>query len=446
MRIYLDSCVFQDLKDPLNNELLALINFDREHNIYCYSEAHIYDLLRDKSNLKYEDADFIEKIVENNCWYYDKKTIFAHRILPADLKSFVDNEDSSDITDIFEDDLFSPMKSFMEITPFNLSELIPQSSLDAYPTELRKVFQNTTNMYEFMQNMLNLSDTLSETQKYFKELVSYLHKNIFVPIYEAMGIKGFGEEGIIDKETFRDAFISYHKKTYPNRNFYEQFIDMYVALELYGFVRGKPRKQKMMNLINDARHAFFGAHCDIVVSKDIDFLNKTQFIYDLFNIYVPVLNIEEFRKYLQSPNKYLCLTDLFEEIDSESIENKITDRIERDDENLTIMKLQNIYMSYFDTFISVTNKNGSYNYMTKEHLNYGNGTLIKEIAYVTKSLISTLGVDAYGKDAFDVSEIDKEGKWCGRVWSFSNLVISLNYDEKLQLIFYPITYLKNENH
>jgi hypothetical protein len=68
MKIYLDSCVLQDLKKPEYKELLDMVMINKHHNIYCYSEAHLQDLLRDKSEWKYEDAKFISTIVDDNCW------------------------------------------------------------------------------------------------------------------------------------------------------------------------------------------------------------------------------------------------------------------------------------------------------------------------------------------------------------------------------------------
>ncbi|MDR1610159.1 MAG: hypothetical protein LBS08_01440 [Candidatus Symbiothrix sp.] len=295
--------------------------------------------------------------------------------------------------------------------PFNLRDLMPVSLPDNYPKELNSLFQNSTNLYDFMVNMMNFSESLSEEQKEFKEMLSYLHQSIFAPIYKAMEITGYGVEGITDKESFRESFINYHKKTYPHRNFHEQFTDMYCALELYGFVKGKPRKQKMMNLINDAKHAFFGAYCDIVVSKDADFLEKTKFIYDLFEIQVAVLDMNQYRDYLENSNYHSNLFNFYNELEGNFIESKIIQQQYNEEENCTLIRLKNVYLSYFNSLVFVSNANGKYYYLTKESNNYSSGTLIKEIKYVTNSLSELLGVDCNEKSLFDVSEIDNEGKW-----------------------------------
>ena len=90
MRIYLDNCVFQDLKNPNQKELLDATMDDKEHNIYCYSEAHLQDLIRDKSNEKFSDLEFMGTIVDGNCWYYENQILFDHT-KPIDYTSLFQN-------------------------------------------------------------------------------------------------------------------------------------------------------------------------------------------------------------------------------------------------------------------------------------------------------------------------------------------------------------------
>lgn len=71
MRLYLDSSVFQFLKKDENKELYDLVLKDKSNNIYCFSEAHVYDLIQDKTSHKLDDMTFIETIVDNNCWHFD---------------------------------------------------------------------------------------------------------------------------------------------------------------------------------------------------------------------------------------------------------------------------------------------------------------------------------------------------------------------------------------
>lgn len=435
MRIYLDNCVLQDLK--VNNILFDAVCLNKRSNIYTYSEAHIMDLLRDKSEQKFKDAEFIEKIVDDNCWLYDKGTTLSY-ITPTEHLSNVSNN-IDDTFNIQDTEFCGLFKSILEITPCPWDQTSFNELTDNYPTQLKSLYSNSSNMYEFMTNMLDLSDSLAEEQKEFKSILSYLHSSIYSPLYKMMGIEGYGESRIEDKIAFRESFINYHKKTYPNRNFQEHFLDMYCNLEFMGLVKGKPRKQKMMNFINDAKHAFFGAYCDMVVSKDVDFLNKSRFIYDLFDIKVPVLSIEEFSEWLKN-NQEHNFTESFVEL-----QDDFTTRIIQEDKtngvNTTVVRLRNIYHSYFNIFIIVSDKCSTYYYLTKEYNNYCSNTLVKEIQHLVSSLFKILGNDIFNKGEFEQSEINHNGKWEGRCWDIEDFIVSLNYQSKLQLTIYPKQYL-----
>ena len=78
MRIYLDTCVFQDLKNEENKNFLSSIIKSKGECIYCFSEAHIQDLSRDKTNEKFSDMSFMGMIVDNNCFFYEKKFLVSN--------------------------------------------------------------------------------------------------------------------------------------------------------------------------------------------------------------------------------------------------------------------------------------------------------------------------------------------------------------------------------
>ena len=66
MRIYLDTCILQDLKNENNKDLLDSIIQSKGELIYCFSEAHLSDLSRDKTDEKFSDMQFMEQIVDDN--------------------------------------------------------------------------------------------------------------------------------------------------------------------------------------------------------------------------------------------------------------------------------------------------------------------------------------------------------------------------------------------
>lgn len=307
MRIYLDSCVIQSLKETNQEDLLASILEDKVENIYCYSEAHLLDLMRDKSDNKFADLEFMEKIVDKNCWFYNKGIDFRH-IRPVDYYDpFPEyQENLFDPEDIFSEDVFPiSFKSLFSSIPLDLQESFSNSPLPPdFPKQLEYLIKKPTNLYEMICALGNMTNDLSNEQKDFKEVVSYLHRNALnESFFEAIGIKGYDGEKITNKEEFRDSYTKHFLKENQERYRYELFLDQYNGLEFFSIVRGKPKKQKMMNMINDGRHAFFGGFCDIVVSKDNDFLEKTKFLYDIHNIETMVLNMEEYKLLLENNKK-----------------------------------------------------------------------------------------------------------------------------------------------
>lgn len=446
MRVYLDSCVFQDLKEERYKELLSLIMADKARNIYCFSEAHLYDLSRDKTNYKFSDMGFMEKICENHCFFFNKKTRFEYRT-PA---QYYDSFDWSYVTtfdDLFSEDGFGNLFQLMlKAIPLDFKDFLSFDQLPGdIPEDFKTLLLKPSNAYEFFQAFMEFTDELTNEQKKFRELIKYLHKNSMTDkIYEGLKIEGYSGGKIIDKEKLRTSYAKYFSKEGQEKSLYDLFIDMYHGLEFFGFVKGKPKKQKMMNLINDARHAFFGAHCDIVVSSDDDFINKTKFMYEMNEIGTLVLHINEMETIINGLGKQseLKAVDLFREVNREDLGNRVIRIEDADDDKAVYFYLERTYFSYFDIYVSVTNKNGTYQYFTKEPHNYSTGTLVKEIEFVTNRLITEFGKDFSGHELFSAAEI-VDGKWHGRSWVLGETVIELNYSGKMNLALYPMQYIQS---
>ena len=447
MRIYLDNCVFQDLKNPNQKEMLDAIMDDKEHNIYCYSEAHLQDLIRDKSNEKFSDLEFMGTIVDGNCWYYENQILFDHT-KPIDYyKPFPKYSDKLiDFDELMNDDLLSLIKPLFKTVPINLKGLIKKED---YPKEVFEQFssliENPTNLYEFISVFGDYTNDLSSSKKKdFKALISYLHQNIdSTLLFTHVGIEGFDGEKITDKEKFRESYTKHFLKGTKGKLRYDLFLDQYNGLEFFSFVKGKPRKQKMMSLINDGRHAFFGGFNDFVVSKDTDFINKTKFIYEMHGIQTSVLNIQEFNELLETfkYERTLKLQDMINE--SSEVEKE---RIIIDKEGCLFFELKNTYFSYFNAINYITNDIGSYYFFTKYLENMSAGSLKNEFEYLVNQFLNMLGPSLDNISGFSMEEI-KDEKWKGRSWKIDKTIIELNFKGKLYLAFYQIDYIeKSQKH
>lgn len=439
MRIYLDTCVFQDLKDEVNKDFLASIIKNKGKFIYCFSEAHIQDLSRDKTDEKFSDMSFMETIVDDNCFFYEKRFIVSY-YTPLNFYNRFGwpsvYSANKLITDFSNDEASGGLlKTLLTGMPLKFQILNSQHLPNDMPQDLVDMLFKPSNMYEFMLAMTDYSDALTERQGKFKEQLQYLHKNSLEPKnLDLIGIEGCDGQKITDKEKFRSSYANYFLKDTKGKNRYDLFINMYNGLELFGFVQGKPRKQKMMNMINDGRHAFFGGHCDIVVSKDEDFINKTKFMYDLYEVQTQVYNIFEFSEYLRyySQNNSYGFFDLINEIKNETLSNIVCD-IKEDGQRVIFRKLDHMYMGYFNICISHSNGNI---YFTKDITNLMEGTLIKEIEFCVNQLFQELGEDIYMRGQWITNELkrEQEKEWHGRTWVMNDIVIDLKFTDRLYII------------
>jgi hypothetical protein len=435
MRFYLDTNVFQYLKLSENSTLYSLFIDDTKENIYCFSEAHIYDLVRDQTDEKLKDMSFMETIVSDNCWSYNKQIIFKYQT-PFE---YYDSFDWTPIEGILngEDTLSTFMRMMLSAIPLNLAELIKESDLPPnFPENFKTLFSRSTNMYEFMQAFFDMTTELTVEQKEFKKMIRYLHDNSLTgDIYRALKLEGFDGKKLTDKQKFRDSYIAHFMQNKKEVYRYDLFLQLHSGLEILGIVKGKPKKQKMMNMVNDGRHAFFGSFCDILVSEDADMINKTKFLYDLLDIGTKVMTINEFVAFQanrkpQSGEIKAMLKELehFDELD--------TIWEEKDAEKIWIAKkMKHTYLGLFDCVNHVITSTYSYSYFNKHSNNLSTGTLIKEIEYVTNHAISFLGPDIDGKQHFSPHEMEEE-KWGGRNWLIEETGIQLFLDKKLCFAFF----------
>jgi hypothetical protein len=167
-------------------------------------------------------------------------------------------------------------------------------------------------------------------------------------------------------------------------------------------VQGTNKKQKMMNMINDSKHAFFGGFCDIVVSKDEDFINKTKFMYNLHEIDTQVFNVTEFADFIRNRVSNKNFSDLIIELKQEITQENIIYEISENEKRAVGRRLSDTYYGYFNTVINHSNGNI---YFTKENNLFGTGTLIKKISFCVNQLVKEFGIDYYQKGEWIINRV-----------------------------------------
>jgi len=243
IKIYLDSDVYRNLKNPAHKGLLDKVLAAKNFAMFFFSEAHLYDLNQDQTTAKFEDMKFMEKIASSHCYTFTDRTVLIDRT-PAQYYADYDWSHILDFNDE-SDPYIGMITGLFKAMPLDFNTILTGIQWPAnMPEGMKKPLTEPLTMYDFMMAMLDLSDNLTKNQLEFKELLRFLHDNSLLGnIYEGMGIEGFNGNEVTDRDTFYNSYAQKFIAKGQEKNRYELFTDMYHGLEFYGFVKGKPKKQ-----------------------------------------------------------------------------------------------------------------------------------------------------------------------------------------------------------
>lgn len=427
MRIYLDTNVYSLLKTKEFESLHATIINDKKNNIYFFSEAHLHDLSRDKTDEKFEDMKLIEKVCDFNCYYFHKK--IEYRLVTP--RQYYDACDWATVGSQEQTDFMGPIAGFLKLMPIPISDFLKRDQIpDDCPKDFIEFLSKTTNLYEFMVGFMEWTESLTEEQLKFKEFIKYLHTHSLTgSIYETLGIKGFDGNKITDKEAFKDSYLKYATSVSTQKDIFSVFTLMYNGLELLGLVKGKPRKQKLSNLINDAQHAYFGSFCDVVVSRDEDFLAKCSFLYSALGLDNFVLDVETFHTLAQDKDSFPASFDSLVEAILDLKNGEIKTVIE-DGKKFYIRDLDRFHYGYFDTLTFVPEDQFNKFIFSKERKSFSLSAVHGELIQLTNILVCELGPDLDNKGNLESEEVTEKG-WAGRHWIKNGMALELLFEQKL---------------
>lgn len=436
MRIYLDSNVLQDLKESKKKELYDLILLDKARNIYYYSEAHIQDLVRDPTDHKLYDMDFMETIVGDNCWHYDKRLVVKLRAPKDYYYDYEWNVGTDVLTSV--DPIYTLMRESFRAIPIQFASLIDQADLpDDFPDDMRPMLLESSNLLEFMEAMLDLTDGLSEKQPKFKRLLQYLHRSFGQQfLYEKIGIKSYDGTAVTDWDSFSESFKELIYQRSAQKDAYNVFTDMQFALDIYGIVKGKPKKQKFMSLINDGKHAYYAGHAHILVTSDVDMIAKTEMVYRIWGIATAILTPEVFKQLLiKNTFNNNSVDALFEQHKNASSLPILFEKYSLD-EIFIRKQLDQWFLGEFNVLNCASAKGYTYYYFSQDFSKLSSPTLRVEVQRIVDMLSAHFGIDELGRGNLDLKEFD-DPTWKGREWRSGEMGVSLHINnDGLMLSFF----------
>lgn len=256
--VYFDSQIFRKLKEKENQKLLNLIkSLKNKKFLYCYSDAHLYDLKNDKTEMYKEDLKFMQDIVDDNYIYFD--VISGDRFKPIyinlldrfnTLPNIIDIIDCQDFTNFDINKYFSnDVKNDKLIN--NLMSIIMK--------DIKVKYNNTE--YDIFGNIMNIS---------FNKAKEYLLDN---KVYKK------------DRRILKDYFNN-NKNVYDNIFIYDNnimfnYIKDYIKLDLNNNIAGET---KFYSMIMDALHSFYSIFSDYLITNDQKLHYKKILIDEKYNI------------------------------------------------------------------------------------------------------------------------------------------------------------------
>lgn len=449
LRIYLDIHYLTKLdKYPLLKEKLSIYS---DYLNIVYSSAHIDDLRR-SSDIELTNLDLaqIKCYSESQClakyWgvdelCYDTRDPFefyeSFRDTSFDISDTLKNLDfefkMSGLENPFDKLGFS--KSNLEDDLIKNEKQLSTISLKRFKKELtfKSLFED---IGEIIQNSLTSNNLLNEARLGFdKHIPRKVIGNVKTNIVDYLN----GElPNTIYHKTFDQLVIDSLKIRNKDKTFsvFDWFISRYSLLDLIGYK--SDNKSVTSNIITDAFHAYYGAHCDIFLSEDKKLRAKAKVIYDEFGIDTCIFSEKEFCEKIDDlivklnsikdieaflkKVKYLDIKNSYSDLDSKST---VTER-----------SLDTFFAGYFDCliFVSTIDNFTIANFIKTNHT-FSKWYYYKELNYLIKTLTELLGPDMNNKLEFDSStEYSDEKVWIGRRWLFENLVISLKQDAEYGIV------------
>lgn len=458
IRLYLDWNVysylnnFRTIKEPYIS-LDRIISQNRENLIIPYTSAHLSDLITsykqsEKGKTKtLADLDYLVQLTDHRCILYDYK---AQKTYPDryDIHDYfnqlLDSDEmlSGNFENLFQgtgmETMFSAMLNVLKSLPSGMPATNPDQAV-ASSKVLKEAFANFENPASFYDV---LNETFSLTTKFSNEPTFYRSiRNATLDELElSKDYTGTSDpiaemNKILESSSFKKSFSeiaegnlkNYFRDKTPSR--FDTFVNYYLALDYLGYYRDKIFK----NLLQDAFHAYYGAHCDFFVTDDDNTYHKAKVIYDYFNIETTVCKTREFLaefygKAILNNTAEIKLTQTIPEIIKSSF--VATSSIDEDLNPVDIYKINHYVLSYFNRLQLTRNKDNSLSiYLYKNSKNYSSFYFFKEVETVTNKVVSQFGPDLKARTLY-LKEIETQelidDDWKGRIWQFDNNKIEIS--------------------
>jgi len=273
-----------------------------------YSNAHINDLLRGY----HKNSDYIDKHLQtlaeltgNLCvaQYWGEPTTRWHRRNPKDFfYSALEEGDTvadsfSSLFDYFEDDPL--IRNAWELQKAILKkQTVDQEFKKIYAADpfFNLMFPKTKvemNVLALCEDIYNFSNRIKSDYNLYKNYRKFLNQlRAKLPQYQNLYNAAQNKFLVTPKYlTWDEMWEEANPKVQTTKNNpYDKILNLFTTTDLKGY----RQDEKFANLIDDALHCFYGAHCNYFLTIDGRCFDKSQKVYEELKISTIVLKPEEF--------------------------------------------------------------------------------------------------------------------------------------------------------
>ncbi len=441
------------------NEIENFIKLNDKSVLIPFSPAHLQDLKRsyfqsEKGKIETEkDLAYISTLTNDYCLYYrhKDKTVNPQRINPLKYfnEIYVDNDnlDPFDFENLFDldDPLGKLWHSYIKILNL-LPTGIDFSELDKLPhkyDEFKEIFSHSKVNNNFGNLMKDIMELLNDSEKFeriFKSIRETSNKDMKINTNtEEWGNPFLYLSKILQQNKIEKSFLSLTtdiiKDSNKKASRFDYFSNYYIQLDMFGY----NKDNKISNLIDDASHSFYGAHCDIFVTDDRNTYRKSIALYSELNISTEVCNSTEFfttvrKKKIYPPEETIEKQIIY------FIKNSfiLLDSVDDEFNPARIHKIEPYFKNFFNRMQISEYENETVLTFYKKHGNYSDFVFWIEMKNVIDIIVRELGTDQSNRSEFlneEIEDVDN-GNWTGRIWEFGDIIYELDYlKESFGLVF-----------
>lgn len=435
MRIYMDINVFATLRDSNRKADLDYLIEQKRHHVFLFSDAHLDDLNRDATDMKFMDLEFMQRLVDSNYLVHVVNEKLCNIFMVAPIEAFSNRQfiDLSGIGDLLSgadmDGLFGQLFSTLRelVLPLNLASNIAGMQGESREFWLRLI-PNPKDVYT-LGEWLDLSSAflqnLVEDKRYYKGI-----RGTFADALLKVDFKDTGNDfKLSDGQGNHHSLLSILRKGVDDANkdktagLYDYVFSAFLMLNLFGLDGEKNKKAIFSNTHTDADHAFFGGHCDYVVSNDTGFVVKANMVYSMFESSTVAMTLDQLliRLRYQHSADNRTATSFLKSLKHDLVNAFVTPRpsIANPLRTYSYYHTKSTYLDYFNELEGVKEVGTSGLRVSKVDRTWAYFTMYSEFALLVNKLIVMFGMDELSLGTFGARDIEelRQENWSGRYWN-----------------------------